>query len=257
MTEIVPFDFERHEVRVVMIEGEPWWVAKDVCDVLGIRPDNAMTGLDDDEKGHCTIGTLGGDQRVSILSESGLYSLILRSRKPEARAFKRWVTHEVLPSLRRAGSYAVTELSRRELAEHWARAERELEESQLLIAEQDQRLQAQQPFMAAFYALADSESTLSVADAAKLLSNDSNIEIGQNRLFAWMRSQRWTFRREGRPHARQDKVDAGWLRQKVSRHEDDNGVVHVNVQVRVTVRGLYKLHRELGGTGPLPAEDAL
>lgn len=99
-------DFGR--VRVLMKDGDPWFVARDVCECLGLgNPHTSLALLDEDEKGIHTVDTLGGEQSLSILSESGLYSLILRSRKPEAKAFKRWVTHDVLPSIRRTGSYSM------------------------------------------------------------------------------------------------------------------------------------------------------
>lgn len=93
------------QVRVVEVNGEPWFVAKDVCECLELDLASGARGLDDDEKGLHTMQTPGGAQEMSIVSESGLYGLILRSRKPEARAFKRWITHEVLPSIRRTGRY--------------------------------------------------------------------------------------------------------------------------------------------------------
>lgn len=94
------------EVRVVMIDEEPWLVVKDLCDALGLSQVNKATlALDEDEKGWTTVPTPGGDQQVSVVNEAGLYSLILRSRKPEAKSFKRWVTHEVLPAIRRTGKY--------------------------------------------------------------------------------------------------------------------------------------------------------
>lgn len=110
---IQAFDFNERAVRCIMKDGEPWWVAKDVCDVLGIgNPTEALRPLDEDEKSTLRIsegdGGYGGPER-NIISESGLYTLILRSNKPEARAFRRWVTHEVLPTLRRTGVYGVDE----------------------------------------------------------------------------------------------------------------------------------------------------
>lgn len=108
--------FERQEfgqVRVVDVNGEPWFVAKDVCECLDIgNSRDVVAALDEDEKGVDSIDTPGGAQEMSIISEAGLYSLILRSRKPEAKAFKRWITHEVLPSIRRAGSYGQWNLPR-------------------------------------------------------------------------------------------------------------------------------------------------
>jgi prophage antirepressor-like protein len=107
MNELIPLQYKGNNVRMVMGEdGAPWWVAKDVCDVLGIG-NSSMTleRLDDDEKGVNSIDTLGGPQQCAFVNEPGLYSLILGSRKPEAKEFKRWVTHEVLPSIRKTGGY--------------------------------------------------------------------------------------------------------------------------------------------------------
>ena len=108
MSNIVAFDFESHNVRISMDDnGEPWFVATDVCTALTIGNSRmALDRLDDDEKGVSNIDTLGGKQELAVINESGLYSLILTSRKAEAKRFKRWVTHEVLPSIRKTGSYA-------------------------------------------------------------------------------------------------------------------------------------------------------
>jgi len=101
---------ERQPVRVSLIDGEHWFVARDVCDVLGIgNSRQALAKLDTDEKGVILNDTLGGSQKVSTVSESGLYTLIMRSDKPAARAFRRWVTHEVLPALRQKGFYGKSE----------------------------------------------------------------------------------------------------------------------------------------------------
>ena len=107
--QLVPFDFEGRPVRIVTdAQGEPWFVAADVCRVLEIsKPENAYGRLDGDERDTRTVGTPGGPQDMVVLNESGLYSLILTSRKAEAKRFKRWVTREVLPSIRKTGSYAV------------------------------------------------------------------------------------------------------------------------------------------------------
>lgn len=94
-------------IRTTTIDGEPWFVAKDVCDALGIRSDTVRSILDDDEVSETNPNTIGvaGGRKPLIISEAGLYGLVLKSRKPEAKAFKRWVTHEVLPSIRKHGAY--------------------------------------------------------------------------------------------------------------------------------------------------------
>lgn len=109
MSEVELFQFGEREIRVIDLGGEPWWVAGDVATVLELsNMRSSLARLDEDEKGVHTMDTPGGPQSVAIINESGLYSLILRSRKPEAVEFKRWVTHEVLPSIRRTGSYGNT-----------------------------------------------------------------------------------------------------------------------------------------------------
>lgn len=103
---IKSFDYNGQEVRTVEMNGQPWFVAADVCMVLEIgNPSQAASRLDDDEKGIISNDTPGGKQKMTIVSESGLYSLILGSRKPEAKQFKRWITHEVIPSIRKTGGY--------------------------------------------------------------------------------------------------------------------------------------------------------
>jgi prophage antirepressor-like protein len=110
-TELQIFDYEGNQVRTVQRDGDPWWVLKDVCAVLDIGNSRDVTArLDEDEKGVDSIDTPGGKQELTVISESGLYSVILLSRKPEARRFKRWVTHDVLPTIRRHGMYARDEL---------------------------------------------------------------------------------------------------------------------------------------------------
>lgn len=108
--DLIPFEFERHTVRVIMIDDEPWFVANDLCAVLAIsNPRQALSRLDEDEKGVSSTDTLGGSQSLNIVSESGMYSLVLGSRKAEARRFKKWVTSDLLPTLRRTGRYILHE----------------------------------------------------------------------------------------------------------------------------------------------------
>lgn len=122
MNEMQCFVFEGRDIRTVSVDGEPWFVARDVCMTLEIDTSTAVNGqlrddgdgyrvrsggLDDDEKAAHIVSTPGGNQQVLIVSEPGLYSLIMKSRKPEAKEFKRWLTHVVIPSIRKTGSYSV------------------------------------------------------------------------------------------------------------------------------------------------------
>ncbi|MEI2781557.1 MAG: BRO family protein [Candidatus Competibacter sp.] len=104
--DLITFNFVAQSVRVLMIDGEPWFVAADVLEVLTLDR-KALERLDSDEKGVSSIHTLGGPQKMTVINESGLYALILTSRKPEAKKFKKWVTSEVLPALRKRGHYAM------------------------------------------------------------------------------------------------------------------------------------------------------
>ena len=106
-SEIQIFCYKAMPVRTTEIDGETWFVAKDVADILEIRDAfNATRELDEDEKGTCKVSTPGGIQEMTIISEPGLYTLLMRSNKPEAKPFRRWVTHDVLPSIRKTGSYS-------------------------------------------------------------------------------------------------------------------------------------------------------
>lgn len=99
--------YQESPVRMQVIDGQPWFVAKDICDILDLsNPRKAVAALDDDEKGVTTSDTPGGKQQVNIVNESGMYALIFQSRKPAARGFRKWVTSEVLPSIRKFGRYA-------------------------------------------------------------------------------------------------------------------------------------------------------
>jgi anti-repressor protein len=104
-------------IRTVALHGEPWFVAKDACDVLGIsKHRDAVAGLDPDERASTAVDTLGGRQAMSVVSEPGLYALMMISRSPKARQFQRWVHHDVLPSIRKTGGYAVAAPVKRELS---------------------------------------------------------------------------------------------------------------------------------------------
>ncbi len=109
MKDLVKFEFKSHEVRTVVIEGEPWFVAKDVCEILEIaNARDAVAALDSDEKDGVGItDAIGREQKTTVVSESGLYALIFKSRKPQAKAFRKWVTSEVLPQIRKTGKYEV------------------------------------------------------------------------------------------------------------------------------------------------------
>lgn len=140
MIELQSFTYQSSEVRTVQRNGEPWFVLRDVCEVLCIgSPHKVYERLDEDEKGRSQIPTPGGLQEMSVINESGLYAVILRSDKPEAKPFRKWVTTEVLPSIRKNGGYIAQQeaLSPEELM---AKA---LMVAQQTIADREARIQAQ------------------------------------------------------------------------------------------------------------------
>jgi prophage antirepressor-like protein len=107
MKELQNFAFNDRLVRTTTKDGEPRWIARDVCAILGLgNVTEALRNLDEDERDSVILNTPGGPQEMTVISEPGLYSLILRSRKPEARQFRRWITHEVIPAIRRTGAYS-------------------------------------------------------------------------------------------------------------------------------------------------------
>lgn len=113
MNKLTPFTYEDHDVRVLNVDGDPWFVLTDICRVLEhSNPTAAAAALDEDEKGLRIVETPGGSQRLTTVSESGMYALIMRSNKPQAKPFRRWVTSEVLPSIRRTGTYSITDQQR-------------------------------------------------------------------------------------------------------------------------------------------------
>jgi prophage antirepressor-like protein len=107
MSILQSFQYSDYSVRTTIVDGVPWFVAKDLCGVLGIsKYRDAVSRLDDDERGSVKVDTLGGKQELATVSESGMYALVLRSRKSEAQAFRKWITSEVLPSIRKTGGYS-------------------------------------------------------------------------------------------------------------------------------------------------------
>lgn len=171
-------------IRVVEKNNEPWFIAKDVCKALGLaQVSRAIQKLDEDEVTNSkVIDSIGREQKVNAISEAGMYSLVLVSRKPEAKAFKRWVTHEVLPAIHRTGGYMVAKADETP-EETMARA---VLIAQDTINRQKQQIADMQPKALFADAVAASHTSILVGELAKLLKQNG-VEIGQNRLFRWLR----------------------------------------------------------------------
>lgn len=182
MANIQVFEYQNNKVRTVDMDGEAWFVLKDVCGVLDIADHKVVARrLDEDEVCQTPLtDSMGRQQSTTIINESGLYHVILRSDKPEAAPFRRWVTNDVLPAIRKTGSYNAPQLTRSQLlATALIAAHEELEEKDKQIAE----LTPKGVFADAVSA---SSQSILVGEMAKLLSQNG-IQMGQNRLFAWMR----------------------------------------------------------------------
>lgn len=252
--QIQPFDFNGIQVRVLTDEhGDPWFLGADVCAILGTATNHIREYLDADEITNIRttdIAQNGGKAPVFV-SESGLYSLVLRSRKPEAREFKRWVTHEVLPSIRQTGSYSIDSF---EVAlatalltpKAVAGILTELDKTQIENRQLAARNAELEPKAKALDDFTNVTGTMSVAEAANQLTNAGAGNIGRDQLFQFMRSLGWVYRRDNAWAAMQDHINAGHLVMKEHRvhGEHRNGVPFAYAPtVRVTRAGLALLHR--------------
>jgi anti-repressor protein len=231
MEQIMEFNFQSEKVRVIMINGEPWWVAKDVCEVLGIaKVDRGVAGLDDDEKGTHIVSTPGGNQKMTVVNEPGLYSLVLRSRKPEAKQFKRWVVHDVLPQIRKNGMYVKPGMyvDGRKLPSNYLEALEalvETEKDRLRLQEQVQELA---PKAEAYSVLLSGSNAQTIAQVAKALGT------GRNRLFKFLREKK-VLMKNNLPY--QEYLERGYFKvREVSTTRKDK-VVNVT-QTLVTAKGI-------------------
>ena len=230
---ILSFSFQTAPVRVVMQDGEPWWIAADVCAVLELgNPRQAITRLDEDEKS-TVISNDGGPDR-NIINESGLYSLVMGSRKPEAKAFKKWITSEVIPSIRKTGGYGrlnPANLSRLQLLEMAMQAEQE----RLALSTKVNELEPKA--MALDLISTRGEGSICITDAAK------NLQVNPKRLFLWLQEHEWIYRRAGGASwiAYQNRLQQGLLEHKVTTVSRQDGTEKVIEQVLVTPKGLARL----------------
>ena len=190
--EIQRFDFKGESLRALTnMAGEPWFVAKDACDILGIDTNHLREALDDDEITNLRNSEVWNQpgRAPLIISEPGLYKLIMRSRKPEAKEFQRWVTHEVLPSIRKHGAYMTQQTLDKALTspDFLIQLATKLKEEQEKVKELEPKAKALDDFT-------NIPDALLVRDAAKLLSNDSNIQIGEHELRQWLVDNGWIYR---------------------------------------------------------------
>lgn len=222
-------------VRAMSLNDEPWFVAKDVCDVLGIKTNHLREdgrGLDDDEVMNLPNWEVGGKAPL-IVSEAGFYKLVMRSRKPEAKAFQRWVTHEVLPAIHRTGGYMVAKQD--ETPEQiMARA---VLVAQDTIERQKKQIDELKPKALFADAVAASDGTCLVGELAKMLKQNG-VNIGQNRLFSWLRENGYLGKTgSNRNVPTQRSMEQGLFRIKETAVTHSDGHVTINRTPKVTGKG--------------------
>lgn len=237
MNAIVPFQFGDQPVRISDRDGQPWFVLADVCRVLGLsNVGDAAARLDDDERDDIALtDAIGREQQTAVINEPGLYRLIFRSRKEAAQRFSKWVTTDVLPAIRRTGSYGApaapldltdTATLHRLLLDHTGRT---------LAAEQ--RIASLEPQAAALARLTDAEGALCITDAAKAIG------VGPRSLFTWLERNEWIYRRAGGSHwvGYQARITSGVVEHKVARIRQTQGPDKFREQVMITPKGLARL----------------
>ncbi len=251
MTEVQNFDFHGHALRVIDHDGEPWFVAKDVCDVLGYRDPYAGTRtLDDDEKLLHTLCVAGQTRETSIINESGLYSLVLRSNKPDAKAFKKWVTSEVLPSIRKHGAYLTPEKTRelvanpyllKEMIDRIVADEDEKKRLEEINTKQQKLIALQQPKVDFVDQVFDDGSLVDIGQAAKIL----NLGFGRNTLFEKLREKGVLFKSRNEPIQKYIHQNLFVLKETEIKRTVGSQIV---TKVLVTQKGLYFLKNLFSST---------
>lgn len=238
---VKPFDFKGTPVRTITFEtGLTWWVLKDVCDALALsNPSRVASRLDDDEIAKFDLGPnselgRGMNTEANIVNEAGLYKIILRSDKPEAKEFQRWVTHEVLPSIRKHGGYMAGQETM--TPEQMALASMRWLHSK--VEEQQAQLEAQKPKVLFADAVSASQTSILVGQLAKIIQQNG-VDIGQKRLFAWLRDHHYLSSRYGEDYNMplQRYVEQGLFQIKESTHTNPDGVTFTTRTVKVTGKG--------------------
>ncbi len=247
MMNLEVFSYQSNDVRVINRDGKSWFVAKDVCDILGHSDvSTAVRRLDDDEKLTQTLFVSGQNRDMWLVNEPGLYHLIMTSRLEGAKKFKRWVTHEVLPAIRKHGMYA-TPATVEAMIQDPATM---IEILQALKSEQDQRraleLQVEQdkPRVLFSQAVEASDTSILVGDLAKIL-RQNGINVGQNRLFQWLRDNGYLIKSgNSRNMPTQYSMERGWFEVQQRVIQVPNGEPKVRPTTKVTGKGqMYFVNR--------------
>ena len=241
MNNLQVFNYNGNEVRTIQKDGEPWWVLKDVCEVLGLSsPHKVFDRLDEDEKGRNQIPTPGGEQEMTVINESGLYNVILRSDKPEAKPFRKWVTSEVLPSIRKHGAY----MTPQKIEEALLNPDTIIKLATNLKAEREKRMELERqaekdkPLVTFANSVSVAKASILVGELAKLLKQNG-IEMGQNRLFTWMRENGYLISRKGADYnmPTQRSMEMELFEIKLTTISHGDGHTSLNKTPKVTGKG--------------------
>jgi len=243
VNDLQPFQFDGADLRTVTLGGEPWFLASDVTEILGYANGRmAVNGLPERMRGSVTIadGTPGNPNRTTV-NESGLYRLVMRSTKPDAERFQDWIAEEVLPAIRRTGTYQVAEMSPRQLAQLVIAEADRADRAEALVLEQAPKVQVAERIL-------NADGDMSVADAAKALNARAGIKgMGRDRLFSLLHTWGWTYRQAGRWTPKQTAIETGRLSiQPQSHYHPRTGELVMDPpQVRVTPKGLQRILSDL------------
>ena len=243
-------------IRTIERNGEPWFVGKDVAVALGYKDTvNALIShVDAEDKGGWQITTPSGKQKMAIINESGLYSLVLSSKLPDAKRFKRWVTSEVIPSIRKNGGYLTPE----KLEEVLLKPDTIIQLAQNLKIEQEKRkalesrIEQDKPKVLFSDAVSASKTSILVGELAKILKQNG-VDTGEKRLFSWLRENGYLIRRKGTDHnmPTQRSVEQGLFTIKETAVTHSDGHVSVNKTPKVTGKGqAYFINLFLGEKKP-------
>jgi len=239
MNQLQVFNFKNREVRMVIINNEPWFVAKDVCDVLELTDaSKTVSRLDEDEKLIRKLFVSGQNRDVTVINESGLYSLVLTSNKPEAKEFKRWITHDVIPAIRKTGTYSITQDSYM-IEDPIARAKRWIEEQKekLLLK---QKIQEDAPKVGYFNDLVERNLLTNFRDTAK------ELKIKEESFIGWILEKKYCYRdskNKLKPYA-QYSNSLFEMKEFVNKRNN-----HTGVQTMITPKGreTFRLLLEMEG----------
>lgn len=232
------FNFRGQDVRTVIINNEPYFVGKDVAEILGYT--NSRQALknhvDEDDKGVSKCDTPGGKQDLVIINESGLYSLILSSKLPQAKEFKRWVTSEVLPTIRKHGMFATNELlDNPDFAIATLQKLKEEREAKKLL---EATIEEQKPKVIFANAVSASHTSILVGEFAKLM-RQNGVNMGQNRMFVWLRENGYLINRKGsdKNMPTQKSMELGLFEIKETTINHSDGHISINKTPKITGKG--------------------